>query len=520
MTGQIEAALYAADGSTFIDLIRGAVSPQWLDEINATGFGSVRIPLTDAAVAVADYDQVIKFGYAGGDRFACVVEQPAWGVVDESGKRYLELSGRGLLMWLEAAGLLPASGTVEFSTPDQRWFNFAAADSFAHDLHATWATPAAVKWSSRTTGPLAGYPKDWPDRDAYWIWSIDPLTPTTSGSVNWFRKQFTLSADAVCRLYVTADDFVDARVDGALVFSEAEEFYWKRTGTVDVTLTAGTHVLALRGGNTPRVFAVNTASVIASLVTLDASGNPDATIVHTDGTWQVATTEPYWTAGDVLHTVVTEAQAFGWGHLAALTLDFTAAVDSNGAAWSTKAPARSWDIVTTNLLTIASDLAALGIDIWITPDLVMHAAESRGSVKDVTLTPASTVAGWKIQGRRATGTYGWVRTDLGWVPVQDTAGVAAHGKIAVGLHVGMSDSDDTAAQVAAAAFAVTAAPLETVTDTTVAPSAGATAYVDFDVADTVNGLDKTGAVKAQRLLSLTVAQDSDGNVTYRPELEG
>lgn len=517
MTAPISATLYAADGSTSVVALTNSSARQWLDELNATGSGSLRLPIADSAVASCGYNQVVKLSYEGSARFAFLVEGMEWDVVLEAGSRFLVLSGRGLLAWLEAALLLPYGG-MSFSSADQRVFNFASADSPSHDLHATWGTPVGVKWTARSDGQ-AGYPIDWPDIDAYYIWSTDPQSATPAGTVNWFRKQFTLSADADLRLFVSGDDFFDVYVDGELVYSVATLGSWQKVGTADFSLAAGTHVIAMRGENATRPNPLtNVADVLASLVTLDINGQPDVTVTHTDTSWQVATTEPYWTAGDVLHTVVAEAQAFGWGHLSALTLDFTSSTDSNGAAWTTKV-SRSWPIVTTNLLTLASDLAELGIDVWMTPDRVLHAAETRGSAKSVTLSSAANTQSWRIKGRRATGTFGWVRTELGWVEVQDAAGVAAQGRIGIGLQTGNSDSDATAGQVAAAAFATSAAASETVTDASLVPVTGAKPYVDYGVADTVTGISKTGGAMSARFLSLTLSEDDAGTVTVQPELE-
>jgi hypothetical protein len=222
----------------------------------------------------------------------------------------------------------------------------------------------------------------------------------------------------------------------------------------------------------------------------------------------------------VLRTLVLEAQTRDVDGVTNLTMDFDAETDSNGQPWSTKV-ARSWDIVNTSVLTVAQDLAELGVDVWITPDLVLHCAETRGSVLagDVVLSDDTSVARWSFAGERATGTHGWIRNDQGWTEVVDSGGEAAWGRREVGMSLGASDSDEQAADVVRAAFREIAVPQETVQDTELIPADGARAYVNFDVADTVTGIDKDGSPANVRVLSITLVQDDDAKVVYTPELE-
>jgi hypothetical protein len=522
VSAPVTVTLYARDGSSLVTTVDDAAGVQWLDELNSTGSGTVKVPISSDVVAAVGYDQVLKFTYEGSDRFAIFIESIGWNVVDEAGDRWLNLSGRGLLGWLANAAVLPVGGMTK-SVADVRWFNFGAVDAPDHDLHVTWSTPEAVKWDVRDDN-VAGYPLDWPDIAAYWLWPTDPEASVAAGTKAWFRASFTLARPTSIEIWAAADNFLDLYLDGELLISQTSDPYgWQTATTTRVELPSGTHVIAVRGQNAippPTIAGYNPAAILVSLLEVDGDGSLGGSVLHTDTSWECASEEPWWSAGDVLRTLVLEAQTRDVDGVTNLTMDFDAETDSNGQPWSTKV-ARSWDIVNTSVLTVAQDLAELGVDVWITPDLVLHCAETRGSVLagDVVLSDDTSVARWSFAGERATGTHGWIRNDQGWTEVVDSGGEAAWGRREVGMSLGASDSDEQAADVVRAAFREIAVPQETVQDTELIPADGARAYVNFDVADTVTGIDKDGSPANVRVLSITLVQDDDAKVVYTPELE-
>jgi hypothetical protein len=475
--------------------------------------------MDDSIVSSIDYDKIVKFTYEGSPRFAFAIESIGRNVIDEAGARWLEVSGRGVLALLENAGVYPFGGMTAKAS-DVRWFNFGALDAWDHDLGVTWGTPEAVVWADADSG-IAGYPLEWPDPDASWIWATDPMVTSPPNTNNWFRKQFTISGNQSCRIYATCDNAFELYIDGEVVLScDLVTLQWTQVFSTDIDLIDGDHVIAIKGMNGPEwTGPVNPASLIAEIVTLTPEGDDDTLVVCTDATWDVSEDEPRWYAGDVLFTLVTEAQARDVDGVNNLTMDFDAAEDSNGNPWSTQV-ARSWDVVNTDLLVVAQDLAELGLDVWVTPDMVLHAAESRGvDNTDVVLSDDTSVTRWAFSGSRATGTHGWIRNDRGWTEVSDSAGETAHGRREIGISLGASDSDDQATDVVRAAFNETASPREVVTDTALIPASGAKAYVDFNVGDTVTGINSSGSTADVRLLSITVVQSDDAGVTYTPELE-
>lgn len=521
MSAPISATIFPPDLGPGTALTRSSAR-KWLDEFNGTGSGSLRLPWGDADADLVDYDAVVTMGYSGADCFSWFVETIRWVVVGEAGERWIEAAGRGCLAWLETVPVLPYGGSVQPKSKDVRYFNFASLDAGDHDLGVTWTTPVGIKWDLRD-GPAAGLPLDWPDIDAYWIWSTDPTEDRPDGEINWFRHEFTTSEDYTCRLYCTADNGADVYIDGEQVLSfYAESGAWKETHSVDLTLPAGFHVVAIKGTNSSFPVTTNAASVILSMVTLTAEGDPDVLLVRTDELWQCSDTEPQWLAGDILYTLVSEAQALGgFAGFENLTIDFDGDVDSNGNPWTLRLPPKDWPIVTANLLNVALDLAEIGLDVWVTADdLVLHAVDNRGTTVDVDLVDTDVVTSWVVEGRRPTATEAYVRTDAGWVHVEDTAAIAAHGRRVVGLEAGNTDSTTTAESIAQTAFDQGAHPEELITTASLNAVTGKKPYLDYQVGDTLTGLDRNGDPAPVRLLSLTVKEDPDnGKVEVEPQFE-
>lgn len=520
MTELVSARLYTSDGATELAVLENSSARTWLDEINSHGIGSLQLPIIDPLASTIDYNQVVIFALTSGDQFAAFIETIDRNIVGEAGDRYVSVQGRGLLAWLEAAVVLPAPGTVTKEQAGERFFNFASIDSFDHDLGVTWGIPGSVAWEDRT-GILAGYPLDWPDVICRWIWSGRPYGLFPRLTQNWFRRRFSLTDATALRLFATADSGLDVYVDGESILevTHTQMGQWRTTWTADLELPAGDHVIAIRGQNGSMPYTDTPAGVIAELVSLTTDGTPDTVIVRTSSRWQVTTSEPKWLAGDILYTLVTEAQARGAGKLEHLTLDFDAAVDSRGAPWTTQV-SKSWRIGFDNLLTVALDLAAEGIDIWVTPDRVLHAAETRGQVLDVDLTDGQNVAAWTISGQRAQATHGWFFTTKGWVEAINSPAEDVEGRLEIGIELGNTDSEADARRVALAAFRKLGYAQETVTGVGIVPMPGAVPGVDFTVGDVVNGIDAAGSPDLVRVLAINVSEDPDTAAPqFAPEFE-
>jgi hypothetical protein len=237
--------------TTFLgELVTGSEG-EFVDEYNGAGFGKIRVLLDSSDADLLLRDRVVRVLYEGTPRFAWFVETLDRTLADASGQQWLRASGRGLLAWLEDAVVYPQGGLRETSSED-RPFNYASEDG-PWKSSVAWSAPLGVQWKNDTS-PRAGLPRNWPDKDAQWIWSTDPDDQTVvEGTVNYFRSEFTLAASTRIKFFATADNFFELYLDGSLVMSSdrftenAPSFAQQVAYTT--RLGVGTHTLAARVRN-------------------------------------------------------------------------------------------------------------------------------------------------------------------------------------------------------------------------------------------------------------------------------
>jgi hypothetical protein len=143
-------------------------------------------------------------------------------------------------------------------------------------------------------GPRPGAPASWPDPLAWWVWSTMGSTvrdPVDSGT-SYFRQTFSVGGTTTATIYATADNVFDLYLDGVQVLSSgASQLYngrpaWQYTFQVTVSLSAGDHLIAIRGRNVPQyheyeaVGSPNPAGLIAAVI---AEGG--SVLVRTNNTW-------------------------------------------------------------------------------------------------------------------------------------------------------------------------------------------------------------------------------------------
>ena len=143
-------------------------------------------------------------------------------------------------------------------------------------------------------GPRPGAPVGWPDASAWWVWSSmgDSVRDPVDTGTAYFRKTFTVGAPTTATIYATADNVFDLYLDGVQVLSSGASQLlngspaWQTTFQVTVSLTAGEHLVAIRGRNLPHFAAFeaerysNPAGLIATVI---AQGG--ANLARTNNTW-------------------------------------------------------------------------------------------------------------------------------------------------------------------------------------------------------------------------------------------
>lgn len=601
----IRVEIWDQTNTQLIQSLDYSASRQFLDEYNGVGSGSLRVPKPHIDAALLQRDRVIRFYYRDipDAVFASVIQGRSTQVIGTPGDEWVSVNGPGILSWLEDAVVLPfkqkgdrypkkslikADGTLDstqdselqINSPDVRAFNFASRDFFRPQhryrlfdavgpgtnavLEPGYHQPLGYP-QSRTFDDgnfRAGFPANWPDPQAEWIWGSNPLAyhPGISDDQKcWFVAHVYLVITGRYRWFCSADDGFILWIDGvemaAHSYNEDYEEGWRKTTEIDLNLTSGWHVIAMRGENRPRSIPpvideygnpviqprlpdANVGAVIGTLMHLDENGKPVLPVpnARTQRVSQTAFTgwlanwfPPAWSAGDVLYTLVEEAQARGITRLQNVTMDFDRDLDSNGAPWTTRV-SRTWD-VGTSVLQVAFDLCELGVDVWMTPDNVLHCAERRGSdAPSFSILYGQNVLGYATEETFSGASVAYTKTRTGWMMLENETAVAVlGGRRETAISVTNTDSEDAAIGISKRAIgAVVMANIVATADAIIPrdadPSAvpavqGSIPYTDVGISDIIYVLSPNGQRRMGRLLSVSVTEDDAGTSSWVPEIE-
>lgn len=235
---------------TYVGTLTQALSGEFVDEYNATGVGTVAVPLQSADAALLAKDRVVRVIYQNAVRFAWYVETVERALAPGDNTYTLKATGRGLLGWLEDAVVFPQSGIADFNSPD-RPFNYASGPG---DWRTSGNYQAAlgVQWKNDTTS-RKNLPVRWKDPAAQWIWRTNPETVVQRGTVNWFYRDFTLTESKRIKFYASCDNAMEVYLDGTLIMSSSEfdqeAASFTQMARYTGRLGAGTHTLAARVKN-------------------------------------------------------------------------------------------------------------------------------------------------------------------------------------------------------------------------------------------------------------------------------
>lgn len=249
----------------------------------------------------------------------------------------------------------------------------------------------------------------------------------------------------------------------------------------------------------------------------------EAVIYPSGGLADPSTDRPFesHTSGVIIGDLLSEAQARG--ALSAVSQDFSDTIDSQGDAFETISLGLR---VGEDLLTVLGRLAALAVDVQMTPSLVLRMFENdRGQdLSEDTATHGAVILrpAHNIDEAVASST-GLIRNTLlvavpgGVVEREDAASVSEHGRREAYLSLGQA-VDTTEVDIAAsAAFVKTAQPrdalrmqIEDVEDHR--------PYIDFQVGDWILAPGADAQLARYRVRALTVTEDEEGHPIFVPEL--
>lgn len=464
------------------------------------------------------------------------------------GQHELQITGRNA--YLPALALNPASviatiknasgGAVIFRTNTTQWQYTRYINNFlvVEANHGPgWHRPSGITQSAKAPLNRKQYfPSDWPDPAAQWIWGSDPTHSSPGEQLCWFRAKVYIETSGTYRWVCTADDSYIMWVDGievlSLEYDGSAAGGWTRTDEVDLKLDRGFHVFAMRGRNATRPNPSdprsNPAAVIGTLMTLDTNLKPYAPVAaartyytgpSADQGWFANWAASAWKAGDVLYTLVNEAKARGVTRLQNVTMDFDAATDSNGQEWTTRV-SRTWD-VGTSLLQVAFDLCELGVDIWMTPDRVLHCAERRGSdVPTFSVLYGKNISGYDTDETFTGASVAYTRTRTGWFTLEsDTSSLIVGGRRETAISLANTDSEDIMVGVSHRAIGAVVMANMVATAQSIVPVEGSVPYVDANISDIIYVLSPDGSSRMGRLLSITLTENEAGATTWVPEIE-
>lgn len=225
--------------------------------------------------------------------------------------------------------------------------------------------------------------------------------------------------------------------------------------------------------------------------------------------------------GEIIRTLIAEAQTRT--ALIGVTTDFTDTTDSNSAPFTTEVTLE--EEIGNDLLRIARRHAELAVDVWMTPQLVLKYANTRGVDRSLQLPSAGPVVlelGFDItelsnrELGRITNTA-LILTPNGLLERNDGTSQTTYNRREGFLSLGNITDSATVDFAAAALFAELSDPRGSAT-LELLDRAGASPYGDFDVGDYVLAPNPQGVLTKQRVRALSVTETPDGRVRYVPEL--
>jgi hypothetical protein len=481
---------------------------QWTDEFNTAGAAQFDIPLYDdllvAQPTLLNRRNVVVYRLGG-------VPVYAWQIIDlnparvaADGEQWVSVRGLDVLNVLNAAKVAPEVPPLTDHTRDTRWFDqFSLTGDWY--VSADWAAPAAVEQALSTS--RVGYPLRWPAmfKHAKWLWSTNP-DATAAVGWNHFRASFTLASQQDVKIYASADNIMDLRLNGVRIYNSTDRYQFRRTAVYTINLPAGTHRIGASVYN-----AGGPAGWLCAVANIDSAGNPTSaiyqslsgnTLVHDD-----SPTRPGWAKAHVLKQLIVEAQGRGVHELVPVTFGFTATTDSAGAAW-TDLTTRSEQVEVTLLSDVAAKFVEAGLDMKMTPvftgtpGLRLDLWNSRGTDRSATVrllaglaSASPTIASGRIR------TSVTVRHDKGWAGEYTDSSVSTLRR-EIGLTAGGLQRDEDAAVLAASYLQENA--LEEVTiPVKITSEAGPQPYADFDVGDIVTTVGALSGTTAVRVMSIS-----------------
>lgn len=233
---------------------------------------------------------------------------------------------------------------------------------------------------------------------------------------------------------------------------------------------------------------------------------------RTDAKWKVHLAKPVpgWHRASVLRRLAIEAGQRTVAGFGALTVSYDDELDSSGRAW-TDLGEYSFPVATLSVLEVAQQLAEAEMDFGVDPDgMTLDAWRRRGEDRATGSDAVALWTGGNLKAYETSRTSALVTaivsrlSDGAWQETKSAAGIAAAGRIEIGLTLGSTLDPASASNVARSVLAEAAQSALVMTGETTTLS-GPQPYRDYGIGDTVAvpGHRGTGRARA-RVMAISV----------------
>lgn len=561
MTRTVAIDVYEPDNSTYIGELPHWNNLQWLDDYNDDGSASITLPI-DTPDKFWEVDNVYHVRLTNEDVFAFSVDDYTTNSVDEDGNRQISITGMTLWGWLDDICIYPEYG-LDREAPDERPFGFQSKNIFRifpniEDEPTQWRRPYVIKrqGDDQVNGQdwKVGYPEQWPDPDAYWVWGEEPESEDDSVHVvtftpgfTYMRRKFeTTEAGREVSLFAATDEYMTVWIDGRELIETSEIYGWQRTERVDTILDAGEHHIAIKAETIERAGNPSSAGILLVLADAEAANTwedemsewdetgsqpqiADADILlKTDSTnplWYTLPRpdpEPGWYPSGVLAAPIHEARARGddagetsVAHL--LQMTFQTEMDSHNIEW-TEPITISATCHRDTYRDLVARVVETDADFYIEPNGDMVLLNERGSdLSDNVIFTETNVeqASIESEGSGASSILGRYSDGYFEEKVTPFRGIRREKP----LSLGNTDSDAQARKEARFGLEQVEGGLKNISVTI--PESNDMAYLpkrDFDVADIVSIDIPEYRSETIKVRSIAGNVDNDGNLVWEVEL--
>jgi hypothetical protein len=528
VSGKVRVSVYDAN-LNFIAHVPRRKGVRWQQVHNDCGSGSVMVHLDDpvftAHPTIGNDFNIVILSKGGTAFFAWVIEGRRRVRLGsgEGGDRWQEFSGRGVLSILQRAVVYPEY-PLRVDTADDRSFDFGSQDG-GWRVTSEWGAPIGIR-QDHPSSIRKGYPVNWPDPAAQWIWPTSPQFSTPPGYA-YFRGSFVAPTAMRIKIWAAGDERLNLQFDGENVLGVSRGGWVGLTSYGSLDIAAGYHLIAARVDAVQFEGANNPAGFLCSVARVTRSGVAIQWIKRTTPTSFICrptlSAPPGWFPATILRRLIAEAVTRGVLGFSGITLDFDDTNDTSSSPWLYRRD-KLFRVGVDSYLDVVAQLTETDLDVHMTPTLHLQAWKERGTDKSTGSTAVKLLPGRDLTDAEAQSNAARIRSRMlirhrgGWTEVVDTSAQTTYGRIEGATVAGTTTSDVHAIHVAQSALNDIDSP-----DITIpighTSEKGPQPDTDFTIADTILAPGWSGTMAKGRVMTIAGAEDdATGVIQYATEL--